>query len=98
MADSYFGEKFVFGSINEAQHVVDSIDIIISHRGYATVREFLILVMDGNDIIWKGDKDLIDNYGWLDTLGWKIREAGCFYWLLETTDPQQINELGERND
>lgn len=93
--DELCGEKFIFGSFNEAQNARDEVDRIIDREGHITVRAFLEIVT-GMEVMWIGEKDLLDNHGWLDILGWKIRQ-NIYHWVLQTTTPVRIFE-GESND
>ena len=93
--DEICGEKFIFGSFKEAQSVRDEVDYIINITGHIPVRTFLELVT-GMEVEWIGEKDLLDNFGWLDILGWKIRQ-NTYHWVLQTTKPVRIFK-GESHD
>lgn len=97
MADSCYGERFTFGTFQEAQLIRENADFLIDKQGYLTIRDLLKLIFH-TEVMWDtwgngNDEDFLDSYGWLDTLGWKVKETG-YYWVLDTTDPVEINELG----
>lgn len=96
MANLFQGERFTFASFNEAQMVREQADFTIDQKGYLTVRDLLMIIFH-TDIIWGKDEPWIDRLGWLDTLGWKVKETG-YFWVLDTPNPVEINELGVKND
>lgn len=97
MTDQIFGEKFTFSSFNEAQSVIDNADMLIDKNGYITVEELLKLIFHGMTGVWPGREKMLKTYGWQDTLGWKVKQ-GYYIWILDTPEPQPLQELGGNND
>ena len=97
MADQFLGEKFTFGTFLEAQSVRDSADMLINKDGHITVRDVLKLIFHGKDAMWIGMDDFLDNWGWTDTLCWKVKETG-YFWVLDTPHPKQLFLKGGQND
>lgn len=96
MADEFLGEKFTFGSFNEAQAVRDNADLLIDKDGYITVRDLLKLIFHGHDAVWVGMEDFLDYWGWTDTLCWKVKQPG-YFWVLDTPQPKKLFKY-ERKD
>lgn len=97
MDEQLMGEKFTFGTFNEAQAVRDKADAAIDKDGYITVGEFLKIIFNGKTGVWVGMDGFLSRWGWQDTLGWKIKQTG-YFWVLDTPDPKELQELGEQND
>lgn len=89
MADEFMGEKFTFGTFNEAQSIRDSADMLIDKNGHITVREALKLIFHGKEGIWVGMEDFLNNWGWTDTLCWKVKQTG-YFWVLDTPEPKRL--------
>lgn len=97
MVDEFLGEKFTFGTFHEAQAVRDGADLLIDKDGHITVRDMLKLIFHGKEGVWTGMDDFLNNWGWTDTLCWKIKQTG-YFWVLDTTQPKNLYLEGGRND
>ena len=97
MVDQFLGEKFIFGSFNEAQSIRDSADILIDKYGHITVQECLKLIFHGKPGAWPGMEDFLETWGWTDTLCWKVKQEG-WSWVLDTPQPKKLFNTERKNN